>query len=242
MAILRSFSMLTLAGALSFNVAQASALTDYNNQWQTLMNNKSADQLGNYYDKQSLLGQYPYDAAKNLIGLDNIQQMFSNGPFKLADLNVEVNSVGLSETADTAILLKGWKIDFDKGGFSGLALEVLTKNNDQWVRSIDLGAVGLKAAVDFAQQDAALDNSAFENFAAKLSEQHSAARQNLSEAAAMLNIEDIEKVDNLLSVAQGNTGLLITKVTSKGSTYLTFNALKLANDSWSLAAQLVEKL
>lgn len=226
----------------SVQALATSDLDSYNSNWQTLMNTQAADQLKHYYDDQSLLGQYPYDASKNLVGLESIKGMFSNGPFKLAGLKVAVDSIALSESPKTALLLKQWKIDFDKGGFQGLALEVIEQSNDQWVRRIDLGAGGLSSAADFAKQDTEADNSAFDNFAAQLQATQNAERQNLSSDAASLNVAKISAVDNLLSVEQLDSGLLISKVTSPSGDYLTFNALHKTDGSWKLAAQLVEKL
>ncbi|MGB1237141.1 MAG: hypothetical protein ACPG4U_02950 [Pseudomonadales bacterium] len=230
------------AVALLASPLQAADLEQYNAQWQSLMNNKDAQQLSHYYDAQSLLGQYPYDASKNLVGLEAISGMFSNGPFNLEGLNADVDMLASAQHGDSAILLKAWKISFAKGGFSGLALEVLDKQDAQWIRRIDLGAGGLKSAGQFSEHDSETDNSAFDNAYAQLVGGAKIARTNLSDAAAALKSSEITLVDNLLSVAQGETGLLISKVSTARGNFLTFNALQNKQGKWTVTAQLVEKL
>ncbi len=219
------------------------SLQQLNTDWQLVMNNQNTAFLSRYYDEHSLLGQYPYDASKNLVGLSAIEDMFSNGPFKLTDLKANIDTLALDAKSNTAIVLKRWSINFDKGDFGGLALEVLEQTHDGWKRRIDLGAGGLSSITQFAQQDTEADNNAFGGIAHKLGKYAmKAQRHNLSKDAGVLDFSRFSKVNNLLEVKQGNRGLLISLLTQKEQKYLTFNALEQSSRGWVVQVQLVEKL
>jgi len=218
-------------------VAADSTLVKSVDNWQNVMNNKDAGALSSYYDEGSVVAQFPYSSDKNLVGLDSITGMFTNGPFNLNDLNVEVKTIALDENQDIGLLLKSWDIKFDKGGFNGLALEVMKQKQGKWIRQIDVGAGGLKSAFGFTAQDLEKDNSAFNDAIKSLKQ---AKRTNIDPAAAKLNLSDKGvELDNLVAIENQNTGLLITKISAAGKNYVTLNALEKGTSGWAIKSTLV---
>ncbi len=233
---------IAFGGLMSVGAVQAAApgeLVALNQQWQPLMNAKDVESLNKFYDADSLLGQYPYDSTKNLQGLDAISQMFAGGPFGLPELNAKVDTLALDAKDDTALLVKHWDISFKEGGFKGLALEVLNRTDDGWKRRIDIGAGGLSAATDFAQNDTEVDNSAFGSLAADYAlRSEGASRVSLTEGAELPDFTEGFVVDNLLSVEQDNSGLLISRLTGKGQSFLLFNAVEKTAAGWQVKVQM----
>lgn len=240
--IARSLLLGSALLAPTFVQAADKGLEDWNRGWQQLMNSKDSAALANYYDDASLLANFPYDSSKNLQGITAISAMFTGGPFNLKDLKAQIETRALASKGDTGLLLKHWDISFDKGGFNGLALEVLTRDGDSWKRRIDLGAGGQQSAADLASQDTEADNSAFDGIAAKLpSLSIKAERINLSDAASALKFE-AASADNLLSIQQGDYGLLISRINSTAGEFVTFNALRQQAGKWQVEVQMVEAL
>lgn len=230
-----AISVLMSAGA---QAAAPEELVALNNQWQPLMNAKDVDGLDKFYDADSLLGQFPYDSSKNLQGLEAISQMFAGGPFGLPELKAQVDTLALDAKDDTALLVKNWDISFKDGGFKGLAVEVLSNTPDGWKRRIDIGAGGLTSAAGFADTDTEVDNTAFNSLADDYAIRSAgAARVSLDDAELPDFAEGFE-VDNLLSVEQGSNGLLISRLTGKGQSFLLFNAVEKTAEGWQVKVQM----
>lgn len=224
-------------------LAQAPAeLVELNNQWQPLMNAKNTAALSQFYDAESLLGQYPYDSSKNLQGLEAISQMFAGGPFSLPELQAQIDTVALDARDDTALLVKNWQISFKDGGFKGLAVEVLENTPDGWKRRIDIGAGGLQSITELAANDLEIDNSAFaglaDDYAVRTAD---AVRVNLG-TAALPDLSKVQAVDNLLSVQQGDSGLLVSRLNDGSGDYLLVNALQKSATGWQVKVQMSSDL
>ena len=127
----------------SFTIAAVSPeLKKLDSQWQEVFSAKDLAAVKNYYDEQSLIASFPYDAEKGLKGAEAIGNMFQNGPFNLEGFNVSVTPLAFDENNNAALLIKNWNVKHNGGAFSGLAVEVLEKKTNGWKRIIDMAAGG----------------------------------------------------------------------------------------------------
>lgn len=225
-----AFSNITFA-------AVSTDLTSSVNNWQNVMNNKDLNALSSYYDDSSLVAQFPYKPENNLIGLSAIKNMFANGPFNLNQLNATINTIALAEQKDLGLLLKSWDIKFDKGNFSGLALEVMTHKQGKWIRTLDLGAGGINSAFGFSTQDLEPTNNAFDSAINTLKQ---AKRTDINPNAKQLDLNDKSlQFDNLLAIENQDTGLLISKIIAGDKNYISLSAVKKHNSKWMIESSLI---
>ena len=216
-------------------------LQKLDSQWQEVFSAKDLTAVKSYYDEQSLIASFPYDASKGLKGAEAIGNMFQNGPFNLEGFNVSVTPLAFDENKDAALLIKNWNVKHNGGAFSGLAVEVLEKKANGWKRVIDMAAGGFSTINDFAKPTSttASNSTAFEKIDSNdvqvsqlsVEKQDLALNKKISAALQSGSFETIE------AISHADKGLLIARMTIDNKTYVSFSALSLNSNNWKANLQ-----
>ncbi len=226
----------------SFTIAAVSPeLKKLDSQWQEVFSAKDLAAVKNYYDEQSLIASFPYDAEKGLKGAEAIGNMFQNGPFNLEGFNVSVTPLAFDENNNAALLIKNWNVKHNGGAFSGLAVEVLEKKTNGWKRIIDMAAGGFSNINDFAKPTStkAANSTTFEKINTSdtqisqlsVEKQDIALNKKISTALQSGNYKTVE------AISHADKGLLIARITVDNKTYITFNAMSLNDNNWKVNLQ-----
>lgn len=209
----------------------AESLEQFNAAWAPAVINKDVEGVSRFYNPNSLVAQFPYKADANLVGGEAVSQMFAAGPFQLKDLKLTVTPLAIEMQDDIGLILKRWHIKHTGGEFKGLAVELLSRDTGKWTRQIDLGAGGLEKIADFVTVSTDDDHQTFDN-----------ATLNLLFNAQRPEEKMLKKVDETLTLTQGNYSLVIAKAEKQGKAIATISALEKQGDQWQAKIQLQSPL
>ncbi|MCL6271960.1 hypothetical protein M3P05_18735 [Sansalvadorimonas sp. 2012CJ34-2] len=233
------FAILFASVSIKASAGPLSELMALNEKWPETFAKKDDSSFPDFYTKNALTAQYPYNAEENLTGLKAITSFFKKGPFKLEDASVTTDFIAMEAKGKTSLIIKRWQLKHAAGDAAGLAIKV-AQLTDKWLWNIELSAGGIKGVADLSQNDYEPDNSALNYLTDRMAVQTRPLYKSPS-----IDINDIAnnqmdisvgvRYNNLLTIENGDQGLVIATENRRGRTRIAFIAADKVDEEWRAA-------